>query len=58
MENMYSKKLMPGSRTIAFLMAAFMIIGVAAESVWAKTAKEINNNVNACLGRFYQQVPG
>jgi lipid-binding SYLF domain-containing protein len=43
----------------ALFVAAVMIGGVAASEVaWAKTAKEINDNVNACLGRFYKQVPG
>ena len=58
MENMNSKKLMQGFRPIAILIAALMVIGFAAEVVWAKTAKEINDNVNACLDRFYKQVPG
>ena len=44
---------------IALVVAAVMIAGaVASEVAWAKTAKEINSNVNACLDRFYRQVPG
>ena len=38
-----------------------MIAGaVASEPTWAaaKSAKEINSEVNACLDRFYRQVPG
>jgi lipid-binding SYLF domain-containing protein len=30
----------------------------AIEVVWAQTGKEINASVNACLDRFYRQVPG
>src|SRR5512147_40350 len=44
---------------IALVVAAVMISSaVASEVAWAKTAKEINSNVNACLDRFYRQVPG
>jgi len=32
--------------------------GAFADPASAKTAKEINDNVNACLGRFYKQVSG
>jgi lipid-binding SYLF domain-containing protein len=42
----------------ALLVAAAMLVSLAAESAWAKTAKEINTNVNACLERFYKQVKG
>ena len=45
-------------RIAALFLAAVMIVGVAAESVWAKTSQEINASVNACLDRFYQQVKG
>ena len=45
-------------RTTALFLAAVLIVGVAAESVWAKTAQEINASVNACLDRFYKQVKG
>jgi lipid-binding SYLF domain-containing protein len=46
-------------RQILLVFAAVMIVGVgASEVVWAKTAKEIDSNVNACLDRFYKQVPG
>ena len=52
-------KRLNGFGKIALVVAAAMIVGVgASEVVWAKTAKEINDNVNACLGRFYKQVPG
>jgi lipid-binding SYLF domain-containing protein len=44
--------------TAALFLAAVLIVGVAAESVWAKTAQEINASVNACLDRFYKQVKG
>ena len=48
-----------GVGKIALVVAAVMIAGaVASEVAWAKTAKEINSNVNACLDRFYRQVPG
>jgi lipid-binding SYLF domain-containing protein len=44
---------------IALAVAALLIAGaVASEVAWAKTAREINSNVNACLDRFYRQVPG
>ena len=45
-------------RIAALFLAAVMIVGVAAEIVWAKTSQEINASVNACLDRFYQQVKG
>jgi len=45
-------------RPMAVLAAAFVIVGFAAEGVWAKTAQEINASVNACLDRFYKQVKG
>lgn len=58
MKNVKSEKAMRGFRKIAFLMVALMVMGFAAEVVWAKTAKEINTSVNACLDRFYKQVKG
>jgi lipid-binding SYLF domain-containing protein len=45
-------------RIAALFLAAVMIVGVAAEIVWAKTSQEINASVNTCLERFYQQVKG
>jgi len=45
-------------RVSALLLAAVLIAGVAVESAWAKTAKEINASVSACLDRFYKQVKG
>jgi lipid-binding SYLF domain-containing protein len=47
-----------GFGKVALLVAAAMLVCLAAESAWAKTAKEINTNVNACLERFYKQVKG
>jgi lipid-binding SYLF domain-containing protein len=44
--------------SIASILVVLMIVGVAAESAWAKTAQEINAGVNACLERFYKQVNG
>ncbi|MCU0559336.1 MAG: YSC84-related protein [Desulfobacterales bacterium] len=45
-------------RNIAFVLAAVVLSAVAAQGVWAKTAKEIDASVNACLDRFYKQVKG
>jgi lipid-binding SYLF domain-containing protein len=45
-------------KSIAILTAFVLMIGASADLASSKTAKEINDNVNACLGRFYQQVPG
>ena len=45
-------------KSIALLAAVVLLIGASADLALAKTAKEINDNVNACLGRFYKQVPG
>jgi lipid-binding SYLF domain-containing protein len=58
MKKMSPKKFTNGIRAIAFLVAALMIMGFAAEVVLAKTAQEINASVNACLDRFYKQVKG
>lgn len=58
MKNVPTQKHTRSVRKLAFFMAAFMIVGFATEVVWAKTAKEINDSVNACLGRLYKQVPG
>lgn len=52
------QKCMGAVRLFAMALAAVLITGVAAESVWAKTAQEINASVNACLDRFYNQVKG
>jgi lipid-binding SYLF domain-containing protein len=43
---------------VAILAGVALMIGASADWASAKTAKEINDNVNACLGRFYKQVPG
>jgi lipid-binding SYLF domain-containing protein len=51
-------KSMGAVRLLALALAAVLITGVAADSVGAKTAKEIDASVNACLNRFYQQVQG
>jgi lipid-binding SYLF domain-containing protein len=40
------------------LLTAAMIAGVGVGSARAKTAKEIDASVNACLDRFYKQVKG
>jgi len=42
------------------VLALAMVItaGGATEMAWAKTAKEIDASVNACLDRFYKQVKG
>jgi len=58
MEKVNAKRLMKNFRIMSFLMATLMVMGFAAELVWAKTAGEIDASVNACLGRFYKQVPG
>jgi lipid-binding SYLF domain-containing protein len=34
------------------------VTAFVASVVWAKTAKEINAEVNACMDRFYKQVSG
>jgi lipid-binding SYLF domain-containing protein len=48
-----------GIGKIALVVAAVIIASAAASEVaWAKTAKQINSEVNACLDRFYRQVPG
>lgn len=54
----HPKKSFRDYRNVALFMAAVVLFGVAAESVWAKTAKEIDAGVNACLDRFYKQVKG
>jgi lipid-binding SYLF domain-containing protein len=45
-------------RAAAMLLAAALVLGVSAGSLWAKTAQEINAGVNACMDRFYKQVKG
>lgn len=48
-----------GFGKVALLVAIALIVGAGLfDPVWAKTAKEINSDVNACLDRFYRQVPG
>lgn len=47
-----------GFGKLILLLAAALLVGVATESAWAKTAQEINASVNACLERFYKQVKG
>jgi lipid-binding SYLF domain-containing protein len=54
----HPKKSFRDYRNVALFLAAVVLFGVAAESVWAKTAKEIDAGVNACLDRFYKQVKG
>ena len=58
MAKLHPKKRFRDVRTIVFFLAAIVLFGAAAEGVWAKTAKEIDSSVNACLDRFYQQVKG
>ncbi|MBI5579872.1 MAG: hypothetical protein HY895_12010 [Deltaproteobacteria bacterium] len=43
-------------RIIALLAAAVLMVSAGAGVASAKTAKEINASVNACLERFYKQV--
>ncbi|MGE5255172.1 MAG: YSC84-related protein [Hyphomicrobiales bacterium] len=45
-------------KSIALLAAAILMTGVLTGLASAKTAGEIDASVNACLGRFYKQVPG
>lgn len=51
--NRYRQKLL-----IAVVSLAVSSLIPGAGPVWAKTAQEINTSVEACLNRFYQQVPG
>jgi ABC-type sugar transport system substrate-binding protein len=45
-------------KSIAFLAAVVLMVSAAVDVASAKTAKEINAGVNACLDRFYKQVNG
>ena len=45
-------------KSLAILTAVALTTGAFVDLASAKTAKEINDNVNACLGRFYRLVPG
>lgn len=45
-------------RSFALLVAAFLMVGAVAGVALAKTAKESDASVSACLDRFYTQVPG
>ena len=48
-----------GFGKVALMVAVALIVGSGwSDPAWAKTAKEINSDVNACLDRFYRQVPG
>jgi lipid-binding SYLF domain-containing protein len=42
-------------KTSLFIVVAVML-NFAAQSVWAKTAQEIEASVYACLDRFYNQI--
>ena len=42
--------------SIALLAAVVLMVSAAADMALAKTAKEIDTSVNACLDRFYKQV--
>jgi len=45
-------------KSIALLAAVALMVGIGADVASAKTAKEINAGVNACLDRFYKEVNG
>jgi len=45
-------------KSIALLAAVALMVGIGADVASAKTAKEINTSVNACLDRFYKEVKG
>jgi len=40
----------------ALLAAVVLMLSAAADMALAKTAKEIDTSVNACMDRFYKQV--
>jgi lipid-binding SYLF domain-containing protein len=43
---------------IALLAAVALMVGIGADVASAKTAKEINTSVDACLDRFYKEING
>jgi lipid-binding SYLF domain-containing protein len=45
-------------KSIALLAAVALMVGIGADVASAKTTKEINTSVNACLDRFYKEVNG
>ena len=45
-------------KTIALILMLSIVTALAASTAWAKTAQEINAQVNACMDRFYKQVAG
>ena len=45
-------------KSIALLAALALMVGIGADVASAKTAKEINTSVNACLDRFYKEING
>ena len=45
-------------KSIALLAAVVLMVSAGVDVASAKTAKEINASVNACLDRFYKQVSG
>ena len=48
-----------GVKRVAWVVAVALLFSVGfSRAVWAKSAAEINSSVNACLDRFYKQVPG
>jgi lipid-binding SYLF domain-containing protein len=49
--NRYRQKLL-------IAVVSLAVSSLVAGHVWAKTAQEINASVDACLDRFYKQVPG
>jgi len=58
MKILKNEKIKRNIKVITGVVVIIMTVGFAAESAWAKTAKEIDASVNACLDRFYKQVAG
>lgn len=48
----------PSRKTLSVILSLSILMAIAASGAWAKTANEINAQVNACLDRFHKQVPG
>jgi lipid-binding SYLF domain-containing protein len=47
----------PNRKTMCLVLSLAILTSIAAAEAWAKTAQEINAEVNACMDRFYKQVP-
>lgn len=47
----------PSRKTICLVLSLWIATVLAAGEARAKTAQEINAQVNACMDRFYKQVP-